>query len=530
MPLSTKTALKGRIVCMDDAFAVIPHGIIYVDGEMIVAVQDAAAAPPAGFNASAAVDTGGTIYPGLIELHNHLSYNALRLWNVPRKFTNRDQWASIAAYRQLITGPMKVLAGVPDLMPALVRWVESKCLVAGVTTSQGIALSSDAGIRRFYKGVIRTAERPDRAGLPSAQSHIADVLTADAQKFLTELQQETCLLLHLSEGTDDAARKHFLSLQLATDQWAITDALAGIHCAALQPADFAVLAAHGGSMIWSPLSNLLLYGATADVQAAQSAGLRIALGSDWSPSGSKNLLGELKAAHVFSQNNGGLFSDRDLMAMATRSPAAILKWDPLLGSLQAGKLADLLVIEGSSGDPYASFIAAGETAIQLVMIGGAPRFGAAPLMSQLGADGEAWRVGGQDRTIHVDGAALDPDVARITLAEAQTRLADALHRLPELANAPPVPVSHLARATKPTWHLALDELEDTGFDLRTHFATAQGTATGAMRPAAASVPPNLLPLTLDPLTIADDPDFLNTLDHETNLPGYMAPGIRALYT
>src|SRR6516165_3616392 len=110
---------------------------------------------------------------------------------------------------------MKVLAGVPDLMPALVRWVESKCLVAGVTTSQGIALASDAGIRRFYKGVIRTAEQPDRAGLPHAQSHIADVLTADAKTFLAELASETCLLLHLSEGKDDAARQHFLSLKLA---------------------------------------------------------------------------------------------------------------------------------------------------------------------------------------------------------------------------------------------------------------------------------------------------------------------------
>ena len=167
MAASTKTSLAGRIVCMDDAFTVLQHGVVYIDGDTIVAVQNASAAPPAGFDASAAVATGGTIYPGLIELHNHLSYNALRLWNVPQKYTNRDQWAAAPAYHQLVTGPMKVLAGVPDVMPALVRWVESKCLVAGVTTSQGIALASDAGIRRFYKGVIRTAEQPDRAGLQS---------------------------------------------------------------------------------------------------------------------------------------------------------------------------------------------------------------------------------------------------------------------------------------------------------------------------------------------------------------------------
>ena len=68
-------------------------------------------------------------------------------------------------------------------------------------------------------------------------------------------------------------------------------------------------------MIWSPLSNLLLYGDTARVDVAKRAGVRIGLGSDWSPSGSKNLLGELKIAWLYSQHAlGGLFSARDLVA------------------------------------------------------------------------------------------------------------------------------------------------------------------------------------------------------------------------
>ncbi len=68
----------------------------------------------------------------------------------------------------------------------------------------------------------------------------------------------------------------------------IGPALAGIHCAALNAGDFAVMAKHHGSIIWSPLSNLLLYGGTTDIKAARAAGVSIALGSDWSPSGSKN--------------------------------------------------------------------------------------------------------------------------------------------------------------------------------------------------------------------------------------------------
>jgi hypothetical protein len=47
------------------------------------------------------VDVGGTIFPGPIELHNHLAYNALALWQVPRPFTNRGQWGLIDAFAQM---------------------------------------------------------------------------------------------------------------------------------------------------------------------------------------------------------------------------------------------------------------------------------------------------------------------------------------------------------------------------------------------------------------------------------------------
>src|SRR6266545_1651421 len=61
-------------------------------------------------------------------------------------------------------------------------------------------------------------------------------------------------------------------------EWALADSLAGIHCAALEPEDFKVLARYGASIVWSPLSNLLLYGQTANVQAAKQAGVKIGIG------------------------------------------------------------------------------------------------------------------------------------------------------------------------------------------------------------------------------------------------------------
>src|SRR5438132_11783297 len=130
---------------MNEAFYELAKGAVYVSDNSITAVQAVGAPAPSGFDQAAIVDTKGIIYPGLVELHNHLSYNALRLWNVPRKYDNRDQWPDHPQYHQLVTGPMKVLGKSKrtDLLAALVRYVESKCLFGGVTTGQGVARSSN---------------------------------------------------------------------------------------------------------------------------------------------------------------------------------------------------------------------------------------------------------------------------------------------------------------------------------------------------------------------------------------------------
>ena len=72
---------------------VIPDGIVYCIDGAIVAAQPAGAAAPPGFAAVTVVPTGGTIFPGLIELHNHLAYDVLGLWPVPKRYGDRDQWS-----------------------------------------------------------------------------------------------------------------------------------------------------------------------------------------------------------------------------------------------------------------------------------------------------------------------------------------------------------------------------------------------------------------------------------------------------
>jgi cytosine/adenosine deaminase-related metal-dependent hydrolase len=543
---SPKLALAGRIVTMDDALRVIPRGVLYLEKGAITAVQPEGQSAPAGFETVKVVKSGGTIYPGLIELHNHLSYNVLRLWDVPKTYTNRDQWAGTAEYRRLITGPMTVLGKHgrlrPDKLPALVRYVECKCLLGGVTTSQGIGLFSNAGVRRFYKGIVRNVEQSGDEALPDAFARIPDVDAKSFDSFRHTLASHTCCLLHLSEGTDDAARRHFEALKPKSAQSGLAKSLAGIHCAALLPEHFAEMAAHQASMVWSPLSNLLLYGQTADVKAAKQSKVRIGIGPDWSPSGSKNLLGELKVARWYSQFKGGLFEDEQLVAMATRDAAAILGWQDALGTLEKGRRADLLVMDGVTKDPYALLLEAAETDIRLVMINGVPRYGVGSLLKSLGVTGESVTVGGRARAVYLEQETLDEAMKPITLADARKTLTDALKNLPRLAKevehpSPAKAMAMSAAAPQPVWMLALDEVAEGGVELRPRLPGREGgKPTGfslgaSMAPFAAAPPISQIvgPLVLDKLTVADDGDFVDRLKTQKNLPDQLKKDLPKLY-
>lgn len=572
-PTGPRFALHGRVVTMDAARTVLADGVVYIENGLITDVRPAADPPPDSCRDLVPADTGATLYPGLIELHNHLPYNVLPLWRVPKRYGDRGQWggASNPAYHRLVTGPMTVLGQNPALMPAVVRYVEAKAVVNGTTTSQGIALFSDAGARRLYRGIIRTVEATDDPALPEAASRIADVEAADASRFLARLGQPHRLLLHLAEGVDAAAREHFLALQYAPGKWAITENLVGIHCTALAAPDFTVLAQHGASMVWSPLSNLLLYGATADIAAAKNAGVPIGLGPDWSVSGSKGLLGELKAARLASTAAGGVFTDAELVAMATCDAARILTWDKALGTLSAGMRADITGVAGQTGDPYTTLIDAADEDIEVVVVRGVPRYGPTTLMQTLvPAAGGALETAvpgiPAGHAVDVHQANPDPAVGDLALADAAAIVGKALAALNGASQSvmaavePLLPASLARRDGAPSWRLALDEIQPTGEELRPRLplpgraraprrtaATAARDGAGLVpnasaftstMPLAASGPAvptlpagvadDLTAITIDALTASTDAGFLAELAEETNLPADYGRELSAL--
>jgi len=82
------------------------------------------------------------------------------------------------------------------------------------------------------------------------------------------------------------------------------------------------------------------------------------------------------------------------------------------------------------------------------------------------------------------------------------------------------------------WLLALDEITPTGMDVRSHLPMegrpTMAEAKGPIELEAAPV--ELKPLELDPLTVADDADFLTRVAAEKNLPDFIKQGLPLLYS
>lgn len=527
--------LKGRVVTMNDQFDVLPDARLCIDRGVIAHVLRAGQPVPEPFRAVPTVDVKGTIYPGLIELHNHLPYNAVPPWVVPRRFGNRGEWPRHPDYRRLISGPASVLGRTRGQIEALTRFVEAKCLVGGVTTSQGITLSSNNRIRRYFRGVVRNVEQTGDPALPQAQTRVPDVAARDAQRFLKQLSKGKTWLLHLSEGVDDRARAHFQSLKIDAQHWAITSALAGIHCCGLRDTDFDVLKRFGGTLVWSPLSNLLLYGDTTDIRRARAAGLTIALGSDWTPSGSKNLLGELKMAHLWSEAQGGVFSARELVAMATRNPARILQWEAQLGSIASGRKADLVVVARTGGDPYDRLLSARDADVTLVVVDGWPRYGTPETMAPFPVT-ETKQVAGESRRFNFSHAAADPLVRELTLADAEATLREGFSRLPDLAAVleNPVAAASAFGAIEPghegVWVIDLDHEDHDGLVARPQLPFGNAP-TGVFATASSAEPLSqvLQAMHLDALTVADDERWADTLAAQGNLDPEIKRGLARAY-
>lgn len=374
--------LTGAVLTVDTERRIIDRGAVYVHDGRIEAVQDSSGAPPAGFQGARRVNTRGLITPGLIDLHNHLAYNTLPLWSGrDAAYATRYQWPGAPTYQSDVSNPAQAL-GIAAPAAAL-RFAEVKAVVGGVTAIQG----SPPMTRAFPGWMVRNIEKEsigvDRPIFQSVLVATPDQLDTTAQR----LRENRSFIYHLGEGVDPKLRSEY---RLLRTHDCVGAGLIGIHSTALTAEDFTDWATMGGgSIVWSPFSNLWLYGGTSDVAAARAAGIRVCLGSDWTPSGTRNVLGELKVAAAWNAAAlGGALSDEDLVEMVTANPGDTLArpWGVQVGRLVPGALADVAVFSRSvADDPWRNVLEATERHVQFVMVGGRPAYGNTSLLRSAGA-------------------------------------------------------------------------------------------------------------------------------------------------
>ncbi len=327
--------------------------------------------------------TGGVITPGLIDLHGHPEFNVFAAWEPPVRFVNRYSWRGSELYHRLVRDPQNHLL---EVLPAWTqrRYAEIRALVGGVTAIQGTGglastYEAEALVRNVDKWIFGAQIGRSMIDLPSGSfgmegmtSVLAGIERGDVRAFY----------VHLAEGKRDNERSQAEFGKLV-DLNGLTAATVLIHGTALTEDQFVDVADADAKLVWSPQSNLRLYGETTLAGAALQRGVTVGLGADWLPSGSTSLLAEVKVARRCLALEGHRYGSKKLVDMLTRDAAKIAGLDDKLGTLEAGRPADLVVFERRHEDPWENVVEAEPGWVDLVMINGDLTYGREDLITDL---------------------------------------------------------------------------------------------------------------------------------------------------
>ncbi|HEU4412267.1 MAG TPA: amidohydrolase family protein, partial [Polyangiaceae bacterium] len=413
--------LRGKVVAPDKVY---DGGEVVIDEKGLIAcVGCDCSATPGYAEATTLSCPTGVITPALINTHDHITFAQ----NTPKthadKYAHRHEWRTGANGKAEIDVP-SFPSGDPRRDDA-VRWGELRFVLGGATSTVG-----SGGV----KGMLRNLDRDPNAANPAVDQQ--EGLNQKAVQFETfplndtggalltqctytgfdttaTVKAEEAYLPHIAEGINAPAQNEFACTKGIGGAQA--DYLQGqtaiIHGIGLKATDAALMGARGVGLVWSPRSNLDLYGVTANVVQFLRQGVQIALGTDWSASGSYNLLRELACADSYNQNNlGGLFRPYHLYRMVTEDAAALTASDDKLGSLKVGLFGDVAVWSGAAkADPYEAVVKASVQDVALVLRAGLALYGEPEAVDALspgaGAGCELVSEGGTGGAVDVCGAA-----------------------------------------------------------------------------------------------------------------------------
>ncbi len=367
----------GTIVTMDADRRVIEDGFLAVNGDTIVSIGPSSAmAYPKGLIAKQTIDAKGKlILPGLINGHTHVPMVLMR--GLIDDVT-LDDWL-----RKYIF-PAEARNVTEDYVRWGTRLAMAEMIRSGTTTFADMYYFEDAVAEETKAAGLRGFLGETWIDFPAPDNKSEAEMAAYTERFIKKWQGDplihaavaphsiyTCSEKTLRDAAALARKYHApILIHVAEMRKELMDSLANngatpvqylerisflgpdvvaAHCIWVDYTDMKILADHHVGCVHNPSSNMMLASGVAPVVDERAAGMRVGLGTD-GPAGSNNDLDMMeemdlaaklqKTARVDPRALGA----KGALEMATIEGARALHIEKEIGSLEAGKKADLVVL------------------------------------------------------------------------------------------------------------------------------------------------------------------------------------------
>jgi 5-methylthioadenosine/S-adenosylhomocysteine deaminase len=367
--------LGGIVVTMDERRTILTDGALALRGDSIVALGPRTQIAGA-YRAATIVDaTGCLVIPGLIDAHTHIPMTLFRgladdlplhtwleqhVWPAEHRFINPQtvRWASRLGVAELLRSGVTTLCDMYFYEDEVAAAVD-ELGIRGVLANAHFDVTSATNTERERS--LAEAEqfvarwRGHSRIVPALGPHAPYTVGPELYRRLHALAErlDTLIVTHLAETQEEnrdirqrygrSPIRHLANLGLVDSR------LVAAHCVWINAEEIDLLAAARAGVVHNPRSNLKLASGVAPVPDMLRAGVLVGLGTDGAASNNAlNLLAEIQTAALIHK---GVRLDplavpaAAALEMATIGGARALKLDHLVGSLEPGKRADVVIID-----------------------------------------------------------------------------------------------------------------------------------------------------------------------------------------
>jgi 5-methylthioadenosine/S-adenosylhomocysteine deaminase len=376
MPQSVDFLLTNALVLtMDDQLHQFEPGAVAILGDSIVAVGKEKEIKEA-FSALQVLDCAGKVLmPGLINAHTHVPMTLLRGLADDLRL---DVW--LMGYMM----PVEREFVSPDFVRLGTQLACAEFIRSGVTSfadmyyfEEDIAkAASDAGVRGLCAQTVLKFPTPDAGSyedslamardfimrwvghpliVPSVAPHAPYTCTDEILRATALLAAEFDVPLHthLSETAFEVENmrreKGMPVIPYVKKQGLFEAKVLAAHCVHIDEGEMRTLQHLGAGVAHNPTSNLKLASGVAPVTKMLEVGLNVGIGTDGPASNNDlDMFEEIRLAAILAKNHTNdptSLPASTALTMATRLGALAMHIGHLTGSLQAGKRADLILID-----------------------------------------------------------------------------------------------------------------------------------------------------------------------------------------